>query len=110
MGLKSDIEKKSEFYKKEATKWESRILISSILLLFFILSLFILQLGQVNWRIEQIIFNSSFYLRFLITSPIIFYLSFSVKEYDKNKKLFNEYLDKSTKFSLFKELKTPIRT
>lgn len=104
MGSKNDIKNKEELFKKESFKWEKRVLLSSILIFIIIIALFILQLGQSNWEIGQLDLNLSFYLRSLITSPIIFYLFFSVKQYDKNRKLYNEYVDKSTLFSIFKEI------
>jgi hypothetical protein len=105
MGLKSDIEKKGDFYKKETQKWETRILISVVVLLLFLIALFILQLGLCQWKLELLNLQLSFYLRFLLTSPIIFYLSFCIKQHEKNRRIFNQYSDKSTNFSIIKEMK-----
>ena len=105
MGLKSDIKKKEEYYKREIQKWEVRILISVFVLLLFMIALFILQLELCQWKLELINFQLGFYLRFLLTSPIIFYLLFSTKQYGKNRKIFNQYTNKLTTYLAIKELK-----
>jgi hypothetical protein len=105
MSLKSEIEKKGLYYQEAMKKWERRVLIISFFLFLFILGLFVLQLGLCKWKFELLSFGFSFYIRFILTSPIIFYLGFCVKQFEKNRNIFNSYNYKSTIISFLREKK-----
>lgn len=95
-GLSGEFENRRNKLNDEIKKWESRLLIVTILLLLGIVGLFVFQLSLYDWDIEAHTFNVNFYIRFLIVSPIVYYLYFCASQHDKAKKLFDKYSFKTT--------------
>lgn len=95
-GLSGEFENRRNKHKEEISKWESRIFFSSLVLLIGLIVLFICQLWLYKWDLTNKTFDVNFYIRFLILSPIIFYLTFCSTQYNKAKKLYDKYSFKTT--------------
>lgn len=93
-GRSGEFENRRNKLKNEVKKWETRVLISSIVLLVSVVGLFILQLWLLDWKIIDLKLN--FYLRFILLSPVIYYLVFSVNQHNKIQKLYDKYSFKTT--------------
>lgn len=95
-GRSGEFENRRNKLKIEVGKWETRILIVSalLLLLLLVVGLFILQLGLQKWEIEEL--KANFYLRYLLLSPIVYYLVFISNQHSKHQKLYNKYSFKTT--------------
>jgi uncharacterized coiled-coil protein SlyX len=93
-GLSGEFDRKSKDLKIILIKWENRILYTSTALLAAIILMFLGQLTLDGWDLKAMDVN--FYLRFLITSPIIYYLYLCSKEYSETKMLFDKYSFKTT--------------
>lgn len=94
-GLSGEFEKRRNTLNLEITKWEKYIFWTSILLFLGIIGLFIFQLGMNKWELNAT-FDLNFYIRFLIFSPIVYYLYFISVQYNKAKQLHDKYAFKTT--------------
>ncbi len=94
-GLSGEFEKRRNTLNKEIKKWEIYILVTSILLFIGIIGLFVFQLGMNNWMLNAT-FDLNFYIRFLIFSPVVYYLYFISVQYSKAKQLHDKYAFKVT--------------
>ncbi len=94
-GLSGEFEKRRNTLNKEIKKWEIYILVTSSLLFIGIIGLFIFQLGMNNWMLNAT-FDLNFYIRFLIFSPVVYYLYFISVQYSKVKQLHDKYAFKVT--------------
>ena len=92
-GLGGEFDKRKKILDEELTRWRKHLITTTIILFVFIVLLFILQLipKTVNWDVSKLKFDANFYIRFLITSPIIFYLVFVTGQYNRSKKLLEKY-------------------
>ena len=90
-GLGGEFDKKRKSLDVELINWRKHLFISTIVLFSVIVLLFILQLWAQNWDFSKIKFDANFYVRFLLTSPIIFYLAFATNQYNKTKSLLEKY-------------------
>ena len=95
-GLSGEFGNRRNNLKKSFEKWEKRILWTSIILLGSLVGLFICQLALYNWNIKDNNFDYNFYVRFLILSPIVYYLVFCSSQYNQVKKLHDKYSFKTT--------------
>lgn len=95
-GLSGEFEKRRNYLKEELIKWNGWILGMSITLLVLLIGLFIYQLSLYDFNIEAHNFDYNFYIRFLILSPVVYYLFFCSSQYNKAKKLFDKYSFKTT--------------
>ncbi|MCX6232965.1 MAG: hypothetical protein NTZ33_15655 [Bacteroidetes bacterium] len=95
-GRGGEFDKRRNHLKIELEKWEKRIRNNTVLLTVFIILLFIFHLCLVGFKIKDLTFDLSFYLRFLMTSPVIFYLYFCTTQYQKTKILHDKYSFKTT--------------
>ncbi|SKB40722.1 hypothetical protein [Daejeonella lutea] len=95
-GMSGDFDRGRANFKLLLNKWESRIFITSLVLLIFIVAMFVLQLWAYKWDLENHTFDVNFYIRFLITSPIIFYLYFCSTQYSQTRALYDKYTFKTT--------------
>ena len=93
-GRSGEFEHRRNKLKEEVTKWESRVLIASSILLLFVVGLFAYQLYLLDWNITDLKLN--FYLRFILLSPIIYYLFFCASQHSKAQKLYDKYSFKTT--------------
>lgn len=92
-GLGGEFDKRRKVLDGELKSWGRQLFIGTTFLFAIIVGLFILQLysADVNWDISRLKFDTNFYVRFLITSPIIFYIGFVTAEYSITKSLLEKY-------------------
>jgi len=95
-GLSGEFDKRKEQLKKLIIKWGKRIFISSAFLLIMIIMMFVLQLKLYNWDLTNHTFDINFYVRFLIASPVVYYLYFCSNQFNQAKKLHDKYSFKTT--------------
>ena len=91
MSKKSEIKKGVKFYKKEMEKWESRILISLILIFLGIAVFWIIYLKANNWNIIELKINLLELPKLSILAPLFFWLSFSSRQFNYYKKQLDLY-------------------
>lgn len=94
-GLSGEFEKRRNKLNEEIKKWEKSIFMTSISLFIGIIGLFIFQLRMNKWELNAT-FDLNFYVRFLIFSPIVYYLYFISVQYSKAKQLHDKYAFKTT--------------
>lgn len=93
-GLSGEFERQKNQLGSQLKKWEKRIFWSSIVLLISIILLFTLELTLYSWELKSIDVN--FYLRFILFSPIVYYLYFCTNQFGESKKLYDKYTFKTT--------------
>ena len=93
-GRSGEFENRRNKLKSEVDKWEKRILQVSGALLSLVIGLFVFQLGLNGWDIKGLTVN--FYLRYLLLSPIVYYLIFCASQHNKIQKLYDKYSFKTT--------------
>jgi len=99
--LGGEFEKRREEHHNELKKWAYKIKFWSIILTICIIVLFAIQLFLYKGDIKNVTFDVNFYVRFLIFSPIIFYIVFCTNQYQRTNKLCDKYGFKAaTAFSL----------
>lgn len=95
-GLSGEFDKRRAHLKDQLKKWERLIFITTTVLLLLIVAMFILQLELYEWDLTNHTFDINFYIRFLIASPIVYYLYFCSSQYNQTKKLHDKYSFKTT--------------
>lgn len=95
-GLSGEFGNRRNYLKESFERWEVRILWTSVILLVSLVGLFVCQLALYDWNIKDNNFDFNFYVRFLILSPIVYYLVFCSTQYNKVKKLHDKYSFKTT--------------
>lgn len=78
----------------ELEKWHKRVLVVSIIWLILILGIFVFQVFANKWSIQGLSYE--FYLRFLYTAPIAYYLVFCVSQFNTIRKSHERYAFKTT--------------
>ncbi|WP_289055204.1 hypothetical protein [Carboxylicivirga marina] len=94
-GLSGEFEKRRNMLKGEIKKWERFVMGTSIVLFVCLIGLFILQLKFYEWKFPEG-FDYNFYLRFLLFSPVVYYLYFCSSKQHKASKLYDKYSFKTT--------------
>ncbi len=89
-GLGGEFDKRKKSLKDELEKWQRHLFGTTIVLLSVVLILFVFQLYP-EFKYSSIDFDANFYVRFLITSPIVFYLFFATNQYNKARSLHEKY-------------------
>lgn len=95
-GLSGEFDKRRSHLQESLNKWEKRIFYMSLLSLALISALFFWQLWLCHWDIKSQASTVNFYLRFLMLSPVIYYLYFCSSQYSETKKLHDKYSFKTT--------------
>lgn len=95
-GLSGEFDKRRSFFATEVKKWDIRVTCSTAILFLIILLFFIGQLWIYEWDLTSKTFDLNFYVRFLLASPIVYYLFFCSNQYAKAKKLHDKYSFKTT--------------
>lgn len=94
-GLGGEFEKRRNNLNHDISKWEKQIKWTSLGLFLGIIALFVCQLGMNHWVLNET-FDLNFYIRFLVFSPVVYYLYFISTQYNKAKKLHDKYAFKTT--------------
>lgn len=105
MAKTKEINKNTKFYKKEMRKWESRISISLTLIVIGIMSFFFIFLKMNDWEFSNITLEAYDLFKFSFLSPFVFYLTFSVRQFNHYKKQLDLYKLKATDFEFICENK-----
>ena len=95
-GLSGEFDKRRAHLKELLSKWEKRIFITSSVLLVIIVLMFVGQLWLYKWDLTNHTFDINFYVRFLIASPVVYYLYFCSIQFTQTKKLHDKYSFKTT--------------
>jgi hypothetical protein len=95
-GRSGEFDKRRKLLTIELKKWERYVVCSTVFLLLIIIALFISQLYLYGWKIEKIGTDLNFYFRFLLASPVVYFLTFTAIQYEKTKKLVDKYSFKTT--------------
>lgn len=103
MAKKNEISKNTKFYKREMRKWESRILISLILIIIGIVCFYLLHLKINNWEFSNLSIKTYDFSKFSFLSPFVFYLTFSVRQFNHYKKQLDIYKLKATDFEFISQ-------
>ena len=90
-GLGGEFDKRRKLLDTDLKRWREHLFFTTITLFFSIVGLFILQLMPVDWDMTKLKFDANFYVRFLITSPFIYYLFFVTSQYNRTKALLEKY-------------------
>jgi hypothetical protein len=93
-GRSGEFENRRNKLKIEVGKWETRIMVISFVILLLVIGLFLFQLSLQEWKIQDL--KANFYLRYLLLSPIVYYLVFSANQHSKSQKLYDKYSFKTT--------------
>ncbi|MDR2909870.1 MAG: hypothetical protein LBV47_00680 [Bacteroidales bacterium] len=94
-GLSGEFEKRRNDLNKEIKKWKRWIIWTSSILWGGVVGFYIMQLCLYDWDVETA-FDLNFYVRFLIFSPLVYYLYFVSTQYNKTQKLHDKYAFKTT--------------
>ena len=95
-GLSGEFDKRRKYLKELLGTWEKRIFITTLVLLGMIILMFVGQLWLYNWDMANHTFDINFYIRFLIASPVVYYLYFCSSQHAQAKKLHDRYSFKTT--------------
>ncbi|HYK75667.1 MAG TPA: hypothetical protein VEV16_01690 [Daejeonella sp.] len=95
-GRSGEFDRRRKALSLELEKWENRLFVTTICLLVFVIVLFIFQLFLYQWKIKEAGNDVTFYLRFILASPVIFYIVFSTSQYSKVRRLIDQYTFKTT--------------
>lgn len=94
-GLGGEFKLRKEDLENEVLRWKRLIFKTTVVLSTIVISLFVLQLFLYGWNLKTIQFDGNFYSRFLITSPIIFYLTFVTTQFNKSSLSLEKYAFKA---------------
>lgn len=86
MVLNREIKKCIKFCEREMSKWERRVLITSLVLFSAILGITIFQMWVSDWDMSLSNYELVDYIKYVLLSPILFYLNFSRIQYTSFKK------------------------
>lgn len=95
-GLSGEFDRRRAHLKEKLIVWEKKIFYTTIFLFGIIVLMFICQLWLYEWNLTNHTFDVNFYVRFLIASPVVYYLYFCSTQYSITKKLHDRYSFKTT--------------
>ncbi len=90
-GLGGEFDQRRKQLGLDLKRWRDHLFYTTIGLFTVIIGLFILQLIPVGWDMTKLKFDGNFYVRFLITSPFIFYLFFVTSQFNRTKAILEKY-------------------
>jgi hypothetical protein len=90
MAKNSEIQKNIKFYLKEMAKWEFRLIVSLTLIFSLTLIVYLIYLYSNNWDVIGANFEVLSVPNLCISTPV-FYLMFSVKQFNYYKKKVDFY-------------------
>ncbi|WP_297089424.1 hypothetical protein [uncultured Draconibacterium sp.] len=94
-GLSGEFENRRNQHEKAQRRWRKFVFGVSLVLLLSLFILYACQLWLNEWNLNSTV-DINFYIRFLILSPLVYYLYFSTKQYNKERMLFEQYSFKTT--------------
>jgi hypothetical protein len=95
-GLSGEFERQKLQLAAQLKKWERNIFWTSLILLLLVVGLFFGELRLNNWILTRDSFDLSFYVRFLLFSPVVYYLYFCASQHSQSKRLHDKYTFKTT--------------
>lgn len=95
-GLSGEFDKRRKHLEISLKEWQKRIFVTTLILLIVVIMMFIGQLWLYDWDMKSHTFDINFYIRFLIASPIVYYLYFCSSQYAQSKRLHDKYSFKTT--------------
>lgn len=95
-GLSGEFEKRRNQHNDARKKWGKYLFIASIVLLILLIAFYIFQLWLYDFDLESVTFDINFYIRYVILSPVVYYLFFCSAQHNKERRLFDKYSFKST--------------
>jgi hypothetical protein len=95
-GLSGEFDKRRAHLNNLLKVWENRISITTAVLFVIIVVMFVGQLWLYDWNLTNHTFDINFYIRFLIASPIVYYLYFCSMQYSQTRQLHDKYSFKTT--------------
>lgn len=93
-GLAGAFNERRKEYATEILKWHKIVGWMTGLLVILIIGLYVVHL-VIYWG-DEIPYDANFYIRFFLTSPLVFYLVFSTNQYNKAKKNHERYSLRTT--------------
>lgn len=95
-GLSGEFEKRRNQHNSERIKWGKYVFITAIVLLVLLISFYTFQLALYKFDLESVTFDINFYIRYVILSPVVYYLYFCASQHNKERRLFDKYSFKTT--------------
>lgn len=95
-GLGGEFDKRRNSLEDDLKKWSKYLLGITGLLFLVVIVLFCLQIRLADGDLNKLKFDANFYVRFIITSPLIYYLVFVTRQFNRTKALLEKYSFKTT--------------
>lgn len=95
-GRSGEFDRRRKSLTLELKKWEKHLFFTTILLLVFVVLLFWFQMFLYNYNVVNASHDLGFYVRFILASPIVFYITFCSIQYKQIRNLINKYSFKTT--------------
>lgn len=90
-GLGGEFDKRRKILDLEQKKWQKHLFLTTLILFGAIIIIYVVQLFPVGFDLTKLKLDVNFYVRFLITSPIIYYLVFVTNQFNRTKSLLEKY-------------------
>lgn len=95
-GRSGEFDKRRKTLSLELLGWRKRIFWCTFVLFACVIGLFIFQLGMDKWILKDLTADANFYIRFALTSPLIYLIYFASTQYSNIQKLVDKYSFKTT--------------
>ncbi|MCK9207266.1 MAG: hypothetical protein M0P66_09165 [Salinivirgaceae bacterium] len=93
-GLGGAFDARKKEYEIEMKKWQNWVGYTTIGIAIFVIAIYVVHLFQ-YWG-KTVEYDADFYIRFLLTSPLVFYLTFSANQHNKAKRNHEKYSLRTT--------------
>lgn len=93
-GLGGAFDARKKEYETEMKKWQNWVGYTTIALAVFVIGIYVIHLCQ-YWG-KTVEYNVDFYIRFILTSPLVFYMTFSANQHNKAKRNHEKYSLRTT--------------
>lgn len=96
-GLSGEFERQKKRLGWQVTKWEILLGVTAIFLLCCIIYFFQWEIKNIHGgKITKDAFDIGFYTRFLMSSPVVYFLYFCARQHSQTKRLYDKYAFKTT--------------
>ncbi len=95
-GRSGEFDRRRKSLTLELKKWEIHLFYTTILLFVFVVTLFWLQMHLYKYDMDKASSDVNFYIRFILASPLVFYITFCSIQYKQIRNLINKYSFKTT--------------